>query len=98
MPKAKADCMTTRGDDHTEARLRPLTEVPRREPVTVRSLAAGEPAAVRRLAELGLTPGAAITVLQRSSVSLIVSTRSSRVAVGRHLAEGVLVGDRKSVV
>ncbi len=73
------------------ARLMPLSAAPYRQPVTVRRLTASEPVAMRRLAELGLTPGAMIQVLQQSSSALIVSTRSSRVAIGRSLATSVLV-------
>ena len=68
-----------------------LSAAPHREPITVRRLAAPEPAAVRRLAELGLTPGATIEVLNQSSSAVIVSTRSSRVAIGLSLAASVLV-------
>ena len=53
-----------------------------------------EPAGVpsmRRMAELGITPGAVVRVMQRTRAALIVSTRSSRVAVDRDLAAAVFV-------
>lgn len=68
-----------------------LSAAPLRQAITVRRLAASEPAVVRRLAELGLTPGATIEVLNQSSGAVIVSTRSSRVAIGLPLASSVLV-------
>ncbi|NNC91567.1 MAG: ferrous iron transport protein A [Acidimicrobiia bacterium] len=78
------------------AGLMPLSAAPHREPVTVRRLTASEPATVRRIAELGLTPGAKIQILQESSSALIISARSCRVAVGRSLAHSVLVDTKKA--
>lgn len=40
----------------------------------------------RRLAELGLTPGVEITVLQASRGPLLVAVRGARVAVGHDMA------------
>lgn len=40
----------------------------------------------RRLAELGLTPGVEITVLQASRGPLLVAVRGARVAVGHEMA------------
>jgi Fe2+ transport system protein FeoA len=68
-----------------------LSTAPHRQPITVRRSTAAEPATVRRIAELGLTPGATIQVLNRSSSALIVSTRGSRVAIGLPLASSILV-------
>ena len=68
-----------------------LATAPQRQPITVRRLTAAEPATLRRIAELGLTPGVAIQILNRSSTAVIVSTRSSRVAIGLPLASSVLV-------
>jgi Fe2+ transport system protein FeoA len=59
--------------------------------VCVESLTANEPQTIRRLAELGLTPGASITVLQRSSIAVVISSRGSRIAVGTPLASAVIV-------
>ena len=69
----------------------PLSAAPHRQSVIVRHLTASEPETLRRMAELGLTPGATIQVLHQSSGALIISTRGSRVAVGRSLARSVLV-------
>jgi len=70
---------------------RPLSSVAPPETVAVRFLTSDEPRVVRRLAELGLTQGAAVTVLQRSSASLVISTRGSRVAIGLPIAATVIV-------
>lgn len=42
---------------------------------------------VHRLAELGLTPGVTLTVVQVASGPLLVAVRGARVALGRELAE-----------
>jgi len=41
---------------------------------------------VRRLAELGLTPGVELTILQTSKGPVLVAVRGARVAVGRDMA------------
>lgn len=40
----------------------------------------------RRLAELGLTPGVALTVLQNTGGPVLISVRNSRLALGREMA------------
>ena len=44
---------------------------------------------VRRLAEMGLTPGVAVTVLQTSKGPNLVAVRGARVAVG-HMTAAVI--------
>ena len=46
---------------------------------------------VRRLAELGLTPGVVLTVLQTSKGPILVAVRGARVAVGQEMAAAMLV-------
>jgi|RifCSP16_2_1023846.scaffolds.fasta_scaffold79239_2 Fe2+ transport system protein FeoA len=41
---------------------------------------------VRRLAEMGLTPGVAMTVLQTSKGPILVAVRGARVALGHKMA------------
>lgn len=40
----------------------------------------------RRLAELGLTPGVQMTVLQNTGGPVLICVRNSRLALGRHMA------------
>ncbi len=44
-----------------------------------------------RLAELGLTPGVALTVLQNTGGPILVSVRDSRIALGRGMARKISV-------
>ena len=44
-----------------------------------------------RLAELGLTPGVKLRVVQVNGGPLLVSVRGSRIAIGRGMAEKLLV-------
>ncbi len=46
---------------------------------------------VRRLAEMGLTPGVAVTVLQTSKGPILVAVRGARVAVGHTMAAAIRV-------
>ncbi len=46
---------------------------------------------VRRLAEMGLTPGVAVTVLQTSKGPILVAVRGARVAVGQTMAAAIRV-------
>ena len=46
---------------------------------------------VRRLAELGLTPGVELTVLQASKGPMVVAVRGARVAVGQAMAAAMRV-------
>jgi Fe2+ transport system protein FeoA len=43
------------------------------------------------LAELGLTPGVALTVLQTSKGPILVAVRGARVAVGQEMAAAMRV-------
>ena len=47
----------------------------------------GEHKVVHRLAELGLTPGVALTVVQATRGSFLVAVRGARIAIGRELAQ-----------
>lgn len=44
-----------------------------------------------RLAELGLTPGVALTVVQDAGGPLLVAVRGARIAIGRDLAQQIEV-------
>ncbi len=62
-----------------------LSEVPRG--MTVRLLGVdADRRMVRRLAEMGLTPGVEVTVLQTSKGPILVAVRGARVAVGQEMA------------
>jgi len=52
---------------------------------------AGGRAVSRRLADLGLTIGSTATIIQTSSTAVILAARGSRLALGRALAEEILV-------
>ncbi len=69
---------------------RPLTTVPVGATVQLHRVV-GDRRTVRRLADLGLTPGVALTVLQRSGGPLILSVRGARVAIGRAMASCMTV-------
>ena len=45
----------------------------------------------RRLVELGLTPGVKLKVLQDSGGPLIIAVRDSRIALGRGMAQKLIV-------
>ncbi|MDH3260909.1 MAG: ferrous iron transport protein A [Acidimicrobiia bacterium] len=64
---------------------RALSEVPRGETVRLAGVDADR-GTVHRLAEMGLTPGVALTVLQTSKGPVLVAVRGARVAVGRKMA------------
>jgi Fe2+ transport system protein FeoA len=44
-----------------------------------------------RLAELGLTPGVTLSVVQGNGGPLLISVRGSRIAIGRGMAHKLLV-------
>ncbi len=70
--------------------MRLLSEVPRG--VTVRLTGVdSDQRTVRRLAELGLTPGVEVTVLQTSKGPILVAVRGARVAVGQEMATAIRV-------
>ena len=62
-----------------------LSEVPRGRTVRLAGVDADR-RMVRRLAEMGLTPGVAVTVLQTSKGPILVAVRGARVAVGQEMA------------
>jgi ferrous iron transport protein A len=45
----------------------------------------------RRLAELGLTPGVCLRIVQDAGGPLLISVRNSRVALGRGIADKLTV-------
>jgi Fe2+ transport system protein FeoA len=50
-----------------------------------------------RLAELGLTPGVKIRVVQDNGGPLLISVRGSRIAIGRGMAHKLLVAGPSAV-
>jgi len=62
-----------------------LSDVSRGETVRLTSVDS-DVGTVRRLAEMGLTPGVALTVLQTSKGPVLVAVRGARVAVGHNMA------------
>ncbi len=74
----------------------PEATCPRCETCPLSSLAVGEAGCLlrvcagrrlrRRLAELGLTPGVQITVLQNAGGPVMICVRNSRLALGREMA------------
>lgn len=51
----------------------------------------GDHKVVHRLAELGLTPGVSLTVVQAAGGPLLVAVRGARIAIGQELAEQIEV-------
>ncbi len=70
----------------------PLTMVAPGRRVRLVQVNGGEPGC-RRLAELGLTPGVEMSVLQDEGGPLMVCVRGSRIALGRGLAHKLQVTD-----
>ena len=68
----------------------PLTMAPIGEDVRLCRLCGGRRVA-HRLAELGLTPGVCLRVVQDAGGPLLVSVRDSRVALGRGIASQLSV-------
>lgn len=67
-----------------------LSDVPRGKTVRLTGVDS-DGATIRRLAEMGLTPGVALTVLQTSRGPILVSVRGARVAVGQQMATAMHV-------
>ncbi|MGZ5383065.1 MAG: FeoA family protein [Acidimicrobiia bacterium] len=67
-----------------------LSDVPRGKTVRL-TIVDSDGATIRRLAEMGLTPGVALTVLQTSKGPILVSIRGARVAVGQQMATAMHV-------
>ena len=72
----------------------PLTKAEIDVPVRLVSLKGGR-GMQRRLAELGLTPGVNLRVLQDCGGPLLVAIRSSRIAIGRGMAKKITVSPIK---
>jgi ferrous iron transport protein A len=68
----------------------PLTKAPIGQDLRLCKLCGGRRMA-RRLAELGLTPGVHLRVVQDAGGPLLVSVRDSRVALGRGIASKLSV-------
>ena len=68
----------------------PLTQAPTGHPVRLIEIDAGRNLR-HRLTELGLTPGVTLTIVQDDGGPLLVTVRESRVALGRGMAEKILV-------
>lgn len=68
----------------------PLTMAPVGQNVRLCRLCGGRRLA-RRLAELGLTPGVQLRVVQDAGGPLLVSVRNSRIALGRGVASQLQV-------
>jgi Fur family ferric uptake transcriptional regulator len=69
---------------------RTLSEVARGETVRLAGVDSDR-RTIRRLAEMGLTPGVAMTVLQASRGPMLVAVRGARVAVGQTMAAVIRV-------
>jgi Fe2+ transport system protein FeoA len=67
-----------------------LTKLPVGQPACLVCVNAGK-RLKRRLAELGLTPGVEMIVLQNQGGPLLLSVRDSRLALGRGMADKVSV-------
>ena len=71
-----------------ECEVCPLTGLPVGQPACLVCIHAGK-RLKRRLAELGLTPGVEMMVLQNNGGPLLLSVRDSRLALGRGMAAKV---------
>jgi ferrous iron transport protein A len=68
----------------------PLTKAPVGQDLRLCQLCKGRKMA-RRLAELGLTPGVCLRIVQDAGGPLLLSVRNSRVALGRGIADKLSV-------
>jgi len=68
----------------------PLSAVPVGRRVRL-SRISGRPRQIRRLTELGLTPGVVIEVVRDGGGSLLIAVRDSRIALGRSVADRIAV-------
>ena len=75
--------------EHDHEPVCPLTLAPVGQDLRLCQLCKGRKMA-RRLAELGLTPGVCLRVVQDAGGPLLVSVRNSRVALGRGIADKLL--------
>lgn len=70
--------------------VRPLSSIRSGETVQLASIEAGR-RLTRRLTELGLTPGVTIQVVHVNGGPLLIAVRGARLAIGRGMAEKILV-------
>lgn len=68
----------------------PLTTATSGQPVLFVSVSAGRNL-THRLAEMGLTPGVEMTVVQNRRGPLLLSVRGTRLALGRSMAQKIMV-------
>lgn len=68
----------------------PLSTVPVGRRVIL-SRISGRPRQIRRLTELGLTPGVVIEVVRDGGGPLLIAVRDSRIALGRSVADRIVV-------
>ena len=68
----------------------PLISVGSGQPVTLIKILA-ERKLIRRLTELGLTPGVSIEIVHDHGGPLLLAVRDSRLALGRSMASQILV-------
>ncbi|MBN2044767.1 MAG: ferrous iron transport protein A [Anaerolineales bacterium] len=68
----------------------PLCDAPIGQPVNLIEIIGGKKLH-RRLVELGLTPGVRLKVMQDSGGPLIIAVRDSRIALGRGMAQKIMV-------
>jgi Fe2+ transport system protein FeoA len=73
----------------------PLTKAEIGVPYRLEQLRGGR-AVQRRLAELGLTPGVTVRVLQNCGGPLLVAIRSSRIALGKGMATKISVTQERA--
>ena len=71
-------------------RVLPLTNARSGQPVVLVKISGGHRVA-HRLAELGLTPGVELEVLQNKGGPILLAVRSTRLAIGRGMANKVMV-------
>ena len=73
-----------------ENQVLPLSMVAMGETVELDKRIGGEEL-THRLADLGLTPGTELSIVQDAGGPLLVSVRDSRIAVGRGMAHRIMV-------
>ncbi len=74
----------------TPAAAVPLSMAPAGQILQLETINAGK-RLTHRLAELGLTPGVSLTIVQDAGGPLLIAVRGSRIAMGRGLAHKLLV-------
>ena len=73
-----------------QERVLPLRSVTSGQPVVLVRISGGHRVA-HRLAELGLTPGVQLEVLQNKGGPILLAVRGTRLAIGRGMANKVMV-------